>query len=72
MKIFVNTDASGSPFAKTGSIVYSALQPAIGFDNGAGAGQPFQGTIGEVRIYSRALAPAEIKRNYLATKWRYQ
>ena len=31
----------------------------------------FQGIIGEVGIYSRALTPQEIQRNYLATKWRY-
>ena len=30
------------------------------------------GTIGEVRIYSRALIPLEIQRNYLASKWRYK
>ena len=31
----------------------------------------FNGDIGEVRIYNRALTPQEIQRNYLATKWRY-
>ena len=30
------------------------------------------GLIGEVRIYRRGLTPAEIQRNYLATKWRYR
>ena len=29
-------------------------------------------TIGEVRIYNRALNPLEIQHNYLATKWRYR
>ena len=29
-------------------------------------------TIGEVRVYTRALTILEIQRNYLATKWRYQ
>lgn len=32
----------------------------------------FQGIIGEVRLYRRVLTPAEIQRNYLATKWRYR
>lgn len=32
----------------------------------------FKDTIGEVRIYRRALTPLEIQHNYLATKWRYQ
>lgn len=32
----------------------------------------FYGLIGEVMMYSRALIPAEVQHNYLATKWRYQ
>lgn len=28
-------------------------------------------SMAEVRIYSRSLSPLEIRRNYLATKWRY-
>lgn len=32
----------------------------------------FKGTIGEVRIYNRALTPLEIQQNYLSTKFRYQ
>ncbi len=38
----------------------------------AGTSNTTAGTIGEVRIYNRALTPLEILRNYLATKWRYQ
>ena len=37
-----------------------------------GGGQPFSGTIGEARVYNRALTPLEIQHNYLATKWRYR
>lgn len=33
---------------------------------------PWSGTIGEIRIYHRALTQAEIQQNYLATKWRYR
>lgn len=32
----------------------------------------FQGIIGEVRIYNRALTSIEIQHNYLATEWRYR
>lgn len=32
----------------------------------------FEGIIGSVRLYSRALTPQEIQYNYLATKWRYR
>jgi len=34
--------------------------------------QPFNGKIGEARIYSRALSHLEVQHNYLATKWRYR
>ena len=38
----------------------------------SGAGEQLGGTMGEVRIYNRALTPLEIQHNYLATKWRYK
>ena len=37
-----------------------------------GAGAWFKGDIDEVRIYNRVLPPLEIRRNYLAAKWRYR
>jgi len=43
----------------------------VGKCQGASAPEHFKGTIGEVRIYNRALSAAEIKRNYLVTRWRY-
>ncbi len=39
-----------------------------------GSGTPnyiLTGTMGEVRIYNRALTALEVQRNYLSTKWRY-
>jgi len=33
---------------------------------------PFNGLIGEVAVYNRALTPLEVQHNYLATKWRYR
>jgi hypothetical protein len=35
-------------------------------------GNYFNGTIGELRFYSRALTLLEIRQNYLATRWRYR
>jgi hypothetical protein len=32
----------------------------------------YKGYIGEVRVYNRALAPQEVQRHFLATKWRYK
>ena len=37
----------------------------------SGVGNIWDGLIGEVRIYNRALTALEIQHNYLATKWRY-
>lgn len=37
-----------------------------------GNSDSLDGAIGEIRLYNRALTPAEIQRNYLATRWRYQ
>ncbi len=39
---------------------------------GDGTSNPMDGTIGEVRVYNRALSALEVQHNYLATKWRYQ
>ncbi len=44
---------------------------AIGSDF-AGTQFFWSGSIGEVRIYNRALIPLEIHRNYRTTKWRYR
>ena len=37
-----------------------------------GGTQDITGTIGEIRIYNRALTPQEIQHSYQATKWRYR
>ncbi len=48
----------------------SAFDLRIGNDTGTTG--TFDGTIGEVRIYNRALSAVEVQSNYIATKWRYQ
>ena len=45
----------------------------IGVDDNGGSPRFYMiGTIGEVRIYSRALSALEVQHIYLATKWRYR
>lgn len=44
---------------------------SIGENIGTGFSSDFNGLVGEVRIYTRALNPQEIQHNCLATKWRY-
>lgn len=68
---------NGSPDAVQVTNAISPVQTQgvnylIGHREYAGGGEPFGGTIGEARIYSRALSAAEILHNYNATKWRYQ
>ena len=38
----------------------------------SGTSRTIAGTVGESRIYNRALTPAEVQQNYLATKWFYE
>ena len=44
----------------------------IGIHPGKAQMELFDGLIGEVRVYNRALTPLEIQGNYLATKRRYR
>jgi len=45
---------------------------ALNIGDNDGSTRCFDGTIGEVRIYSRCLNPLEIQRNYETTKFRYR
>jgi len=57
--------------AQTGAIDVTANNLYIG-NLAVGTTYNFDGHIGEVRLYSRALTPLEIQHNYLSTKWRYR
>ncbi len=68
-------------FYRDGASLGSAVATATGFATGtrnlniglwSDQNTKFPGTIGEVRIYNRALTPYEIQNNYIQTKWRYQ
>lgn len=57
----------------THATAVAAAAGAVLIGQGQGASDSFNGIIGEVSFYDlRVLTPAEIQRNYLATKWRYQ
>jgi hypothetical protein len=60
----------------TGAAVTGAIDDHSSNDfiigNNSGNNRCFDGLIGEVMGYNRALTPQEIKRIYLETKWRYQ
>ena len=70
-KIFVN----GVQQADTKTSNVPALDVSRAITIGAhynGTARNLDGLIGEVRVHSRALSLLEIRRNYLATKWRYR
>ena len=68
-KIYVN----GEYVAKaTTPLAPVTITTAIQLGERADGTVDFAGSIGEVRIYNRALTPPEIQHNYLATKWRYR
>jgi len=70
MRIFLNGALDCTPQAQTGDIDVTVNPVTVGwgFDNAT----TWDGLVGEVRIYNRALTPQEIQHNYLATKWRYR
>ncbi len=67
--LYVQGVQSGSALNYTGDI---DATPADNFLLGNDGGRYGKCTIGEVRIYNRALTSLEVRHNYLATKWRYQ
>jgi hypothetical protein len=67
-RLYIGGDLAVVPVADT-STVKTATALRIGANPGTGY---VGGTIGEIRMYNRALTPLEIQHNYLATKWRYQ
>lgn len=69
LKLFVDGNEDCAAIARTKTITCDK-----NFRIGAWADlvSYYTGTIGEVRVYNRALTPQEIQHNYQATKWRYQ
>ena len=70
LRIFLNGILSIES-ARTGVLDPGVLDTVVG-RRLWGSTLHFNGDIGEVRIYSRALTPLEVQHKYLATKWRYQ
>jgi len=73
LKIYLDGSLDCTPTAETDDISY--LQNSglfIGVREGLDPTEFFDGDIGDVFVYNRALTPAEIQNIFLATKWRYQ
>jgi len=78
-QIVVTRDTNEYTFYKDGIANGTANQteippaPAADFEIGKGQSPAdgFDGIIGEVQFYNKALSPSEIQQNYNATRWRY-
>ena len=80
--VVTRSGATAKMFKNAQEVSYAAtgthIDPAAGSQNltigllAGGNTNDFAGTIGEARIYNRALSVLEILHNYLATKWRYR
>ncbi len=70
LRTFVNTVAGDTLATGAGATDNDDVSLVIG--ETAGGTKGWEGIIGEVRGYNRALNPLEIQHNYLSTKWRFQ
>jgi len=71
-KIYLDGTQNGNNLDLSGQGAWaSTVNEKIGKAAWIGANY-WNGIIGEVSLYNRALTPQEIQRNYLATKWRYR
>ena len=72
--LYINTVVRGTDATPAPSLWNASVSVSVGAGikpSNQAIGNYFTNYIGEVRIYNRALTPAEIMNNYLATKWRY-
>jgi len=65
---------NGIPLSATGggTQAMTTSTDALYIGNRAAGDRTFDGLIGEIGVYNRALTPQEIQHNYLGAKWRYQ
>lgn len=69
LRIYVNGVLDCSPTVNTENIAVTTNPLYIG--STSGSSNFWTGTIGESRVYNRALTPSEILQIYNATRWRY-
>ena len=70
-ELYLDTSLKDSGDLNSGYNYQFSVGAAVA-DNPANAARFFNGSVGEVRVYNRALSAPEIQHNYLATKWRYR
>jgi hypothetical protein len=70
VKYYVNGVSVGSSSISKTSITYDANNPVVIGTNAAG-GEPFEGKLGYIKIYNRALTATEIQKNFNAQRGRF-
>lgn len=70
VKYYVNGASVGSSSISKTSITYDANNPVVIGTNAAG-GEPFEGKLGYIKIYNRALTATEIQKNFNAQRGRF-
>ena len=72
LQTFVNGTSIGTVNHSLASILNTSANLYIGSYNNGEFAQWFDGKIGIVRIYNKALTPTEVLNNYNVDKWKYQ
>jgi hypothetical protein len=70
VKYYVNGSSVGSSSITKTSITYNADNPVYIGKNASGS-EPFEGRLGNIKVYNRALTATEIQQNYNALKSRF-
>ena len=70
VKYYVNGNSVGSSSIAKTSIVYDANNPVYIGKNGSGTEQ-FEGQLGNIKVYNRALSLSEIQQNFNALRGRF-
>ncbi len=70
--LYLNGMPEGTASGTPGALGGSGWQVQLGQTLYGDTAKNFDGIVGNILIYGRALTPIEIQNNYLATKWRYQ
>jgi hypothetical protein len=70
VKYYVNGSIVGSSSVTKTSIVYDANNRVIIGANASNT-EPYQGNLGNIKLYNRALTASEIQQNFIATRSRF-
>jgi len=70
-ELFYVNGIAGTAYAKTGTLNTGTAKPTIGWGHNTHANYHYNGSIDEVRVWNRALSPAEIEMQYRTSLNKY-